>query len=68
MKINLGKSLSRKEMKSILGGATASCTPQGGNPVYYAAPCCSGLSPCRISATSGAICEPIHTPCYQDAV
>jgi hypothetical protein len=30
MKINLGKSLSRKEMKSILGGATASCTPQGG--------------------------------------
>ncbi len=65
MKINLGKSLSRAEMKTVLGGGAPLCSAKGQNPEFSATGrCCEGLTPCHLSAGTNYTCQPAGTICY----
>jgi lactobin A/cerein 7B family class IIb bacteriocin len=56
MKANLGKPLTKKEMKEIQGGKLPGCAGVGQPGVAYAQGCCTGLLPC--GGTTGLNCEP----------
>lgn len=49
MRANLGKSLSREEMKQIQGGKYPGCATQGENGNSYSQGCCTGLIQCTVS-------------------
>jgi len=54
MKSNLGKSLTKKEMKEVQGGKLPGCAAQGQNGNSYSLGCCTGLIKCTVNN----LCEP----------
>lgn len=61
MKSNLGKPLSKNEMKAVMGGKFPGCAAQGQNGEAYSQGCCTGLSECPGSTHK---CEPPSDPCF----
>lgn len=54
MKSNLGKPLSKKEMKAVQGGKYPGCAAYGQAGVAYQYGCCAGLLAC--GGPKGLIC------------
>ena len=62
MKTNLGKPLSKSEMKAVQGGKIFGCAVDGQTGRIYQQGCCSGYSQCSYEATcqvGNQICDPI---------
>jgi bacteriocin-like protein len=60
MNYNLGKPLSKKEMKEVQGGKLPGCAMHGQNGVAYSQGCCTGLFQC---ASTKTCLNPGECPC-----
>jgi len=60
MNSNLGKQLSKKEMKAIQGGKYPGCAQHGQNGIAYQYGCCTGLYQC---AATNTCLNPGECPC-----
>jgi hypothetical protein len=54
MRSDLGKRLSKKEMREVQGGKLPGCAAQGQNGIAYSQGCCTGLILCTVNH----LCEP----------
>ncbi|MCR8561750.1 hypothetical protein KXD93_29105 [Mucilaginibacter sp. BJC16-A38] len=61
MNSNLGKPLSKSEMKAVQGGKFPGCAVQGQNGNAYSLGCCTGLAQCPGTTHT---CEPPTDPCF----
>jgi len=60
MKTNLGKPLTKQELKKIQGGKLPGCATIGENGIAYSQGCCVNLSECPTTH----LCEPPGSACF----
>jgi hypothetical protein len=65
MRSDLGKPLTRREMKNIHGGTDQFCARMGQNPLDYPFGCCEGKT-CNDGFGTWPKCVPNKQPCHVD--